>query len=260
MFSCEGFLCRLQRENEKRREIWKSFQRIHARNDMNTDALKNYLRPGYFRLFVSGGAVVAGILLAVYSKAGNSSFLFAVFGVCIAFFPARSWYSLYKEYLDFIATHQQAGNLDDVAADFAAGKAWFNDRIRTGQTALYIKGVPCLLDYDDILNLYEYIHKTNYVEDERQLIAVIKGGTKISLCKLKKNGQSNQELLLFLAFLFQKNPDVTVGYSRSKELDASTIKYGRQKTWQCECGQENPISRITCMKCGSTKKAEGGEI
>ena len=226
---------------------------------MKTDELKKFIKPGNSLLYIAGAIMLASGFIAYSARETGNPIAALLIGLCITLFIVRFWYSMYKDYISFIKLHQQNDDLDDIGADFSEAKNWFKDTLRTGEKGIYTKGCPELRNYDDVLGFFEFVHSTNNCEDYRYLRAVMKGGEEISFSKLKTFGKSNEELAAFYKFMLNKNPDIVIGYDKAKKLDAVTVKHGRDKTWICECGQKNPISRISCSKCGLERKTTEAE-
>ena len=122
----------------------------------------------------------------------------------------------YRSYKDLLNSHAQQGDLESISLDFASAKSWFKDSIRTGKLYVYCKRQPVLYAYTDILNLYEYEHRTNFVTDQRCLCAVIRGGERVRLCDIRTTLKQNPEAMQLLQTLLARNPSITLGYENSK--------------------------------------------
>lgn len=99
-------------------------------------------------------------------------------------------------------------------ADFRVAIPLKNGHIKFGEEWIFVKGLGRFIRYDEIRQVYQYIHKTNGVEDKRALKYIDAHGKKRMLCKLKLHGESGDELLQMVSIICQKNPSVRVGYSK----------------------------------------------
>ncbi len=177
---------------------------------MNTEELRQFLKPSI--ALAVGGAVVMALGL-VFGIAGHVLvaliILLAIGGVLLYFGV--------KEQTDFkrlMEEYARQGTLEEIAADFAAGRTWSKDTLRTGEKYCYNKGSGRVYPYTDIRNVHQYVHKTNGVEDQRQLRAVMADSKTVTLCTLKLRGRSDEELQQLIMLLLSKNPSITVGYRR----------------------------------------------
>lgn len=99
-----------------------------------------------------------------------------------------------------------------IQEDFRNAVPVRNGTLRLGRTWIFIKNKETLLTYAELSQIYQYIHKTNFVEDERKLIYVDKSGKKKTLCKLDVRGKSNDEMAKIVNFILAKNPYIKIGY------------------------------------------------
>lgn len=108
---------------------------------------------------------------------------------------------------------EEEGELSNVIMDFQKGEKLFGDAVRVGNKYIIGKGTNCIISYKDIQQIYQYIHKTNYVEDYRSLRAYTNtniGTTDI--CQLPRNGAGEQTVRELIMYICTKNPNIKVGY------------------------------------------------
>ena len=77
---------------------------------------------------------------------------------------------------------------------------------------IFIKGSGKLLEYSEIVQIYQYIHKTNFIEDERALKYRDSKGKERRLCRLELGDKSKDEMLQMIDIICRKNPTVKIGY------------------------------------------------
>ena len=181
---------------------------------MNIEALKKYLKPGISMLCV-GLVILAGCAAyGVLSVAKTGAWIPLAIGLLFA--VLITWFGV-KEQLDFrrfLGELEQRSDLRDLMNDFESARSWFKDDIRTGEAHLYVKNAACLYEYGDIRNLHQYVHKTNGVEDRRELRAVMADAKSVTLCRLKTRGRSNDDMVQLTAAIVAKNPAITLGYKK----------------------------------------------
>ena len=92
---------------------------------------------------------------------------------------------------------EEEGELSNVIMDFQKGEKLFGDAVRVGNKY--------------IIQIYQYIHKTNHFEDYRSLRAYTNDGTK-DICQLPRNGAEEQTVRQLIMYICTKNPNIKVGY------------------------------------------------
>ena len=114
-----------------------------------------------------------------------------------------------KKFYEKLEKH---GDLPQVVADFEGAVAMRKNTVRFGEHWVFMKGKEKLLAYEDIRQVYQYIHKSNFIENERALKYVNSKGKAKVLCKLELRGKSDEELAKMVAIILSKNPELKVGY------------------------------------------------
>ena len=103
------------------------------------------------------------------------------------------------------------GVADQVQADFAKSMPMRKDHVRFGERWVFTKGSVRLRQYSEIWQVYQQIHRTNFVEDRRELRCVDVNGKDSCLCKLELRGASDEEVRKMAAMIYAKNPNVKFG-------------------------------------------------
>lgn len=173
--------------------------------------LRQYLMPPVWTFWLAAAFVlpVSVMVFAVSDAVGASLFLVAL----MAFFAYLAVKDNIKAW-QRVREYEARGALAGAEADFSAGKEALGGQLRMGELNLYGKQMGLILPYGEIARIYQYVHKTNFVEDRRMLIALTHGGERYSLCKLEKRGKSDHELALVLAAAKARNPGIQFGYDR----------------------------------------------
>lgn len=108
---------------------------------------------------------------------------------------------------------EQRGELPLVLHDFEMAETAFNDALRMGQTYMLGKGTGGIFTYNDIVQIYQYIHKTNGLEDSRMIKVKTSDGKTHDLCKLPLRGKGDDELSQVFAYVKGKNEKIYLGYN-----------------------------------------------
>jgi len=118
------------------------------------------------------------------------------------------------DYPRYFQSLEENGQMQWLLQDFSHATSCLNDSLRFGYSCLYAKGQGKLIPYTDIVRVYQYIHKTNFVEDRRELKYINREGKELSLCKLKIRGKSDADVRTIIAMLYAKNPAIQIGYHK----------------------------------------------
>ena len=118
------------------------------------------------------------------------------------------------DYPRYFQSLESNGQMKWLLQDYAHATPCLNGNLRFGYSCLYAKGQGKLIPYTDIVRVYQYIHKTNFVEDRRELKYINREGKELSLCKLKVRGKSDADVRMIIGMLYQKNPGIQVGYHK----------------------------------------------
>lgn len=117
--------------------------------------------------------------------------------------------STLKKLIDDI---EARGELLILLNDFETSGRAFNDSLRVGRSYLIGKGKGTIICYHDIVRIYQYIHKTNSVEDSRALRVQTVENKTIDLCKLPLRGAADDEVMHFFSYIKNMNNNIKLGY------------------------------------------------
>lgn len=172
------------------------------------DEMKKYIRPSYVSLYIGAALLLLGIFFA--TKTNPAVFLlFAMIAVISNLFPI-------SEIIKFNKTMQQLtenGTIERIAEEFQQAKEYADGNLKLGSAHIYGKRSGTVLEYKDIAKAYQYIHKTNFAEDRRELRVATQDGKTISLCKLALRGKADEALMTIIQVMLSHNPGIKIGYN-----------------------------------------------
>lgn len=184
----------------------------------NETELKKYLNGFGGSLRLSITIIIVGIIsFSMFSSDKSETFMLIAAVVCILIGAYLS-YSAFKRKKTFDNTFKElnsTGLIKSVIDDFNAAEKVSSDKGRLGDKYLYIKHSDTLFSYDKIVQVYEYVHRTNFIIDERAVtIHYVNSNGKIlkeniPVAKPIKNKEEPRKIMLFL---LTKNPNIKVGY------------------------------------------------
>ena len=183
---------------------------------MESEELRKYIRPSKSYLIIAvvvTVAVLAYVVVSLVSPTTKFNLAPLIVGGIISAIFYYVGISLGKDYRRLFSEHSKQ-EMDDICTEFSSAKPWFSDRIRAGETMIFMKKDPKLTPYGEIVNVHEFVHKTNGVEDRRALRVKMKDGTVSDLCQILPRGKSADEVMRFYMFLHEKNPSTTFGYKK----------------------------------------------
>ena len=172
--------------------------------------LTEYLKPrDNLMLIVMGIFMIVFSFMAILAEIPVLLLLFFLgVGVMMLVIGLRSM----LDYPRYITALEQSGKLRLILQDFSQAHSMVNDGIRFGHKLLYSKGAGRVMSYSEIVRVYQYIHRTNFVEDRRELRCTTRDGKTLTLCRLKTRGKSDGDVRLAVMMIHQKNPSIQIGY------------------------------------------------
>ena len=154
--------------------------------------------------------ILGGVYLDIYH--GAMSFGVIAGGIIGGGFIAIGVF-IKRDYNKSIDEMKKSGELAVLMSDFSGGSKAFKDRLILGERFLIGKDTGIFLRYDEIAQIYQTIHRTNFVEDGRTITVVTTEGKYKALCNLQIWGKSNDELNQVFRYIVSRNPSVKVGYN-----------------------------------------------
>lgn len=181
--------------------------------------LKKFIRPSS-GIFVMGGilsAIALLILISSISYDEDDKMYMVVLGAVMLLIGAILIFSgihSLNKVTKKLAEIDSNGGTQFLINDFKSGGKAFKDALILGQTFLIGKHTGTIITYNDILQIYQYVHKTNFVEDTRILKVVLAQNRKtVDLCPLPLRGKADNEAAQVINYILSRNPNVKVGYN-----------------------------------------------
>lgn len=184
---------------------------IEERNENKKEELKKYLYPSKLPLVGGGAFVIIGLV-----GMGVAASPVGVFILCciVAFIISAPTLITIHNLSSAIETFETDEKLSDVLEEFENSQDVFHNALRVGAEYMFGKEMGTIIKYKDISNIYQYVHKTNLVEDKREIRVVKVNGEEIKLCKLSLKGKSDNELKALMIYILEKNPKIQIGYNK----------------------------------------------
>ncbi len=107
---------------------------------------------------------------------------------------------------------ENEGKTEQMETEFQKAVPMAEGKLRMGSQHIFIKGGGRIPEYAEIRKIYQYVHRTNYVEDRRELRYENPAGKVTTLCKLRTRGKSDKDAIEIVAFIKEKKPDLMIGY------------------------------------------------
>ena len=186
-------------------------------NEDSLKALKKYLKPNLYLVILMGLISVFAFFIALIGDSSDKGIsdtfifigivflLFAVTFIVITVVKSKNTEKSIKDI-------EEKGGLQILINDFETGGRAFKDSLILGQTFMLGKKMGHIVDYREIRQVYQYIHKTNFVEDKRTLVVVCGEKSEvIDICRLPLFGKADDEVMQVIQYMISKNPNIKVG-------------------------------------------------
>lgn len=160
------------------------------------------------KLFL-GGIVVSAVFAVIESFA--IAFV-VIFGAGLLVVSLDKWNISRKRkaLLSKLRELEAWGELDELWKDYSETEVFLG--MKMGRKFIISTVTGVIVRYDEIRNLHQYIHRTNFIEDGRSLRVVTVNGKILNLTNLELRGKADEDLKKALVFMIMKNPAITVGY------------------------------------------------
>jgi len=168
----------------------------------------DYIRPGHGVYIIAAVLLVINILSMLIIGSGGIFFLWLIIAAMIC---GPSAYCELKV-IDALSAEENKHNLDALYEDFASAKVLGDNNVHIGEKYIFGRRSGGYYEISDISKVYQYIHKTNFVEDKRILRAELGSGGTVALFGLHLKGQDDALLLDAISMIVAINPKVKVGY------------------------------------------------
>lgn len=103
--------------------------------------------------------------------------------------------------------------LDELLAEFDQAEPVLHDGMRLGTRHVFPHKNGDMIPYEQIVRVYQFVKKRNFIEVSRELCAVVANEKKPrTLCSLRKK-KDEEELKRVVTMMLLKNPAIKVGYN-----------------------------------------------
>ncbi|MBQ9155307.1 MAG: hypothetical protein IJ137_00840 [Eubacterium sp.] len=180
---------------------------------MKEKEIRDYLSPNwtsYIAVIFFGILALLGI--AVAASSGPGALIIVLLFVGLAALASLHPYGMHKEMNKVIQREKNLNHMQEMEKDFEYAVAFCKDKVKAGQIYLFGKNTGTILKYEEIERVYLYVHKTNFVEDKREMKAVTRDKQTVTLCNLRTGKKDEDELKVFLSLILAQNPSIKVGY------------------------------------------------
>lgn len=174
---------------------------------MDKKSLEKYLKPSPGILVIAVIVGGMGLFLLVGGLILPALIPLAAGGICG--WVGWNQISQYKKYMENL---EASGEINRVLQEFGSGKQFFKDKLRIGPTYILGKGAGKALKHNQVQKVYQHVHKTNFVEDGREMRVETNEGKLVILCKIPLRGKGDQELIQAISIMKTMNPGIHVGY------------------------------------------------
>lgn len=181
------------------------------------DDLLKYIKASFFSpamelgVFFLFGTVIL-IFIVCFMEFSALGIVFTLVAGAVSAILIRSAVLSSKKFTDYIRNAETSGEMGIILGDFSQSYSMVKDNIRLGRRYIFGKKQGRPVKYSEITKVYQSIHKTNFVEDSRQLNAVLSDGETRTLCNLMIRGKSDEDLARIMGFIQHQNPGVHLGY------------------------------------------------
>lgn len=174
------------------------------------DSVKKYLKPAVWGLAFGGCILAVGAAAAICFR---DELIFVVLGTMMALIGAWIAGLTLNNILKF---NRRCSELADsaestvITTEFSEPEYSPVPELKLGDNYIFAAKSGVFFTYDDIMKVHTFIHRTNGVEDWRELRAKTSVGT-VTLAKLKSRGKGDEAAKEIVSLLLTKNPNITVG-------------------------------------------------
>lgn len=106
---------------------------------------------------------------------------------------------------------KKTGQMSDILSDFECAKPMLDGRVMMGREYAFGKKCSAAIAYADIDRVYEYVHSTNSIKDQRMIRVKMINGKQCDLCYLRVFKREDEEEMAIIQTILERNPSVEVG-------------------------------------------------
>ena len=187
--------------------------------------IKRYLRPRKFSrelVFLLTGVVSVGCAISFFAhtiKVYLETKDFDIVGTwevsilllfCIFLCAFEGIYKSIKFSIQ-LRNWKKTGEISDILRDFEGARPMHDGRVMMGREYAYGKNCCMAIAYADIDRVYEYVHSTNSIRDQRMIRVKMINGKQYELCYLRVFKRENEKEMAIIQTILEHNPSVKVG-------------------------------------------------
>lgn len=106
---------------------------------------------------------------------------------------------------------KKTGQMSDILRDFECASPMHDGRVMMGRECAFGKNCSAAIAYADIDRVYEYVHSTNSIRDQRMIRVKMINGEQCDLCYLRVFKRETEEEMAIIQTILERNPSVEVG-------------------------------------------------
>lgn len=187
--------------------------------------IKRYLRPRIFSrelLFLIIGVLSIGFAISFFVRTIKVYLETKVFDItgtwevsifllfCIFLCSLEGIFKSIK-FSNQLHKWKKTGQMSDILGDFECAKSMLDGRVMMGREYAFGKNCSAAIAYADIDRVYEYVHSTNSIKDQRMIRVKMINGKQCDLCYLRVFKREDEEEMAIIQTILEHNPSVEVG-------------------------------------------------
>lgn len=155
------------------------------------------------------GILASVVLTIIFLPMGLPLLMVALIGRLFVWASSAGISYRRKTLIACLKEAEQRGELNALWNDYRNAEGYLG--MKLGQRYIVSFNTGVVVRYDEIRNVHQYVHKTNLIEDGRELRAIKTDGETVTLTGLELRGKADEHVQKVIAFLMMKNPSITVG-------------------------------------------------
>ncbi len=112
---------------------------------------------------------------------------------------------------------KMTGEIEKVLNDYEHARSMYDGKLKMGNLYAFGKRSNAIIRYADIERVFEYVHYTNAIRDQRMLKVRMKDGKEFELCHLKVFKKRFNEENEIIRVILERNQEVQVGTGKIDE-------------------------------------------
>ena len=194
-------------------------------DDEQIRQIKRYLRPRIFSrellFLIIGGLCVSFTIsfsvhtIKVYLETKvfdiTATWEFSIFLLFCIFLCSLEGIFKSIKFSNQLHKWKKTGKMSDILRDFECAKPMHDGRVMMGREYAFGKHCSAAITYAYIDRVYEYVHSTNSIKDQRMIRVKMISGKQYDLCYLRVFKRETEEEMAIIQTILERNPSVKVG-------------------------------------------------